>query len=74
MLACIVRAEDEEAAVRHFMKTFPGPFFMACEAAPGVVRNRVTEFLFSERALQSFERMADAGNIVGSASFHANFG
>jgi hypothetical protein len=44
-----------------------------CDAKPGLIRNDVTEFLWSQNALAWLERcQPQAGALVASAQLHVN--
>lgn len=72
LLTRIAYAMDEEEAKRGFERQFGDYFAMGCEAAPGVVRNRVTTYLLSAAALKL--ATCRAGNLNIFASAHVNFG
>lgn len=71
-MARIALARDEAQCRQEFSNKF-GEFWAAiCEAAPGVVRNEVTEQLFADRMFELMGRMKDAGAIEAQAQYHFN--
>jgi hypothetical protein len=71
-LACIVQAGDADEALSLFQELFSGRFFFCAQAEPGVVRNEVTDILFTPQALELCGQLRDAGKVVLHASLHFN--
>lgn len=74
LMACIAYARTADEMKAHFAKTFDAYFAIACEVQPGVVRNQVTEVLWSPDALRLIETAATRGAAVDAYSWlHRNF-
>lgn len=74
MMAVIGYASNENEAKELFSKKFGDWFKIGCDAAPGVVQNPVTQYLFSAQALQTITQNEGRANIVVHASVHINLG
>ena len=72
MMAVIGYASNENEAKELFSKKFGDWFKIGCDAAPGVVQNPVTQFLFSTEALQMLTKHNGNANLVVHASIHIN--
>lgn len=74
VMAYVGWAETEAEAKSGFLKAF-GPFFaLACIPEKGVIKNAITEQIFSDLALEkmrSVERRR--GSLEAQASLHINF-
>lgn len=71
-MAIIGYASSEENAKALFKEKFGDWFALGCDAAPGVVQNPVTLFLFSAAALQTMTEKNGTANVVAHASVHIN--
>lgn len=72
MVAPISCASDAEGARRQFAEEFSLYFAQVCTVEPGVARNEVTRFLWSEQALAYFEQIDHRGGLEASSMFHFN--
>ncbi len=73
LMACIVYANDETEAKDKFKAKFGDWYFLGCDAEEGVVKNSVTQFLFSDHALEMATKEEGRANIDIHASVHFNF-
>jgi hypothetical protein len=74
MMACLAWAETAAEAKGAFLKAF-GPFFaLACKAERGVIKNSITEQLFSDKALDRLRAVEQRrGMLEATSSIHFNF-
>ena len=73
-MACVAYVRSAEEMRAHFAKTFDDYFAIGCEVAPGLVRNAVTQTLWSGEALQLIEQAARRRAAVHAHSWlHRNF-
>lgn len=70
--AIIAYAEDEADAKRLFAKQFGEYLSIGCKATIGIVRNHVTEFLFSPFLLDKLDQHNGNGNIKVHGEYHLN--
>jgi succinylarginine dihydrolase len=73
LFAHIAPAATKEQAVHAFEQAFGGFFAVGCIAEPGVARNEVTTYLFSEQALAFAEGTQHHGALRLVAHLHVNF-
>lgn len=74
IMACITYARDEAEIRKRFAKTFDDWFEKGCEAAPGVVHNEYTAFLWSEAVLKYIEQTGEnRGWVDAHAWVHVSF-
>ena len=74
MMAQITCAKNEQQALDKFSERFGNWFVQGADAAEGVVRNEVIEFVFSTRALDFCDKQHEKGDayIDVHASVHFN--
>jgi hypothetical protein len=68
LMACIAYARTADEMKARFAKTFDSYFAIGCTVAAGVVRNDVTQTLWSDRALELIEL---AGQRRGAVYAHS---
>lgn len=71
--ALITYAENEKEAIEKFGKEFDPFFAIGAEAKEGIIKNEVTQYLFSDTVLDSALDMEGRANINLFAQFHFNF-
>lgn len=73
-MACIAYATDEAGIRKQFAEKFDEWFEKGCEAAPGVVHNEYTAFLWSDAALAYIKQTGERRGWVDAHSWiHVNF-
>lgn len=72
MMARIGFARDEAQARHQFAESFDPFYAQGCEVEKGLIRNEVTRFLWSETALDYFEKISPLGAIEAQSSLHFN--
>jgi len=70
--AIITYAENETDAIRLFTEKFGEYFAIGCKASVGIVRNHVTEFLFSPALLNKLDKHKTDGMINVYGEYHLN--
>lgn len=70
--AIITYAEDEEDAQRLFSEQFGEYLAIGCKASIGIVRNHVTELLFSPALLNKLDKHKSDGMINVYGEFYLN--
>lgn len=73
LTAIVTRAENGDAARKAYAARFGDFLAMGCVVEEGCARNAATSFLFSEAALVSCSRFAEAGAAHLYAEHHWNF-
>ena len=73
MMAYIGYATDEARARQQFAEAFGEYFGRGCEVQRGVVRNELTNLLWSEQTLNMFEEINKRGALEAKANVHFNF-
>ena len=74
LMAQISYCQDETDARQKFKQTFGDFFAVGCGAAPGVVTNAVTNYLFSERHLHLIKsEVGNAKSLDTHVQFHISF-
>lgn len=74
LMACIAYARTADEMRGRFAKIFGEYYARGCELSPGVVRNHITQVLWSSEALQLIEQAAQRGGAVTAHSWlHRNF-
>jgi hypothetical protein len=72
IMATICYGPSPEQAKEHFGRVFDPYYAVACEVDRGVVRNAVTQLLWSEEALVLIESCNARGVIEAYSSVHFN--
>jgi hypothetical protein len=73
LVAYIGYAVSEENLREEIERVFGEFWANNCDVLPGLIRNDVTEFLWSDKALARLERcQSQAGVLVASARIHVN--
>jgi len=71
--AVIGYAEDEAGAKKLFEEKFGEYLTIGCKAKEGIVRNEITEFLFSKFLFSRLEKNKDnSGALSIHAEYHVN--
>lgn len=74
LFAHIAHAANEQQARLAFEQAFGDFLAMGCVAEPGVARNEVTTYLFSEQALEFATSAERRGAFLLRAHLYVNFG
>lgn len=71
--ALITYAETKEDALEKFSQTFDKFWALGADAEEGIVKNEVTQYLFSDKVLERVIEIEGRANIKLSAEYHFNF-
>ena len=73
IMAQITYAENEQQALKQFEERFGNWYRQGAEATEGVVRNHITEFVFSKKTLDFCDKEQGNCNIDFYSSGHFNY-
>ena len=73
LMACIVYATNKKEALAKFEEQFGDYYVKGATAEKGVVRNTVTEFVFSKDMLEMLTNNEGKATLVAHGSLHFNF-
>jgi hypothetical protein len=69
----IAQATDEEAFKQKIIENFGDYFAIDSKVGQGIVRNELTEFLWSKQTLDFVAANKEAGTVSITSSVHFNF-
>lgn len=73
MQALITYAEDEVDAIKKFAECFNPYFAVGAEAKEGIVKNELTQYLFTPQVFAAVENMEGRANLKVYSEMHFNF-